>query len=355
MTAGPLPRQVDVHTKERILKLVDEAVSAGMGHARACRILGVPDDRLHRWRHRLRTTGTLADRAPGGVALHSLLDWEVQAILDLAEEWGPIDRSHRKLAHRGSRLGAVHVSESTVRRVLIASGQTLPEAPARRPVPARDLPDWVTWEPNRIWQYDVTHFSGCPRLAIFGIVDVVSRYWIDTLVSVEETSSQVKVVFAQALQAQALLDLLTPERVDLPEDDPRRPILLASSDNGPQMRSDSTREFMALVAIAQHFGRPHTPTDQAFIETLWGHVKSDWPHLDDIDDDVVLEAELGRVRREYNSVRLHASIGYVTPEDEHLGRGDAIRQARRQGLQESRRARIEHNRQQHENHQEDRP
>jgi len=30
--------------------------------------------------------------------------------------------------------------------------------------------------------------------------------------------------------------------------------------------------------------------------------------------------------------RLHESIGYVTPNDEHEGRGDTIRQARRDGL-----------------------
>jgi putative transposase len=37
------------------------------------------------------------------------------------------------------------------------------------------------------------------------------------------------------------------------------PLLLALSDNGPQMRSVTTRELMAGVAIAQQFGRPHTP------------------------------------------------------------------------------------------------
>jgi hypothetical protein len=31
-------------------------------------------------------------------------------------------------------------------------------------------------------------------------------------------------------------------------------LLLAVSDNGPQMRSYNTREFMAALAIAQHFG-----------------------------------------------------------------------------------------------------
>ena len=95
------------------------------------------------------------------------------------------------------------------------------------------------------------------------------------------------------------------------------PLLLAISDNGPQMRSYSTREFMAGVAIAQQFGRPLNPDDQAWIETLFGHVKGEWPHLEKISDPGELELELDLVRAEYNSVRLHASIGYVTPDDEH--------------------------------------
>ena len=45
------------------------------------------------------------------------------------------------------------------------------------------------------------------------------------------------------------------------------------------MRSGSTREFLALCAIAQHFGRPHTPTDQPWIESRNGHLKAEYPHL----------------------------------------------------------------------------
>jgi transposase InsO family protein len=71
------------------------------------------------------------------------------------------------------------------------------------------------------------------------------------------------------------------------------------------MTSGSTREFMALCAVAQHFGRPGTPTDQAWIETLFGHIKLEWPHLHEIDDAAVLRAELERVRVHYNTVRLH--------------------------------------------------
>src|SRR5688572_21992477 len=44
-----------------------------------------------------------------------------------------------------------------------------------------------------------------------------------------------------------------------PRPTPTQPILLAVSDNGPQMTSGPTREFMALHAIATHFGRPDRP------------------------------------------------------------------------------------------------
>jgi putative transposase len=110
------------------------------------------------------------------------------------------------------------------------------------------------------------------------------------------------------------------------------------------MTSGSTREFMAMCAIAQHFGRPGTPTDQAWIESLFGHIKAEWPHLDQIRDPEILRAELARVRHDYNTTRLHAAIGYVTPDDEHSGRGEKIRAARRHGLWLARRKRIEYHR-----------
>ncbi len=44
--------------------------------------------------------------------------------------------------------------------------------------------------------------------------------------------------------------------------------------------------------------------------------------------------------------RLHESIGYVTPNDEHEGRGDTIRQARRDGLTAADQARRTHHRNQ---------
>ena len=103
---------------------------------------------------------------------------------------------------------------------------------------------------------------------------MVSRKWLTTLTSAEETSTQVQVAFSAALDTEGLLGEADERataalRAAIASGDRDRvahlatgeqlPLLLAISDNGPQMRSVSTWEFMAGVAIAQQFGRPHIP------------------------------------------------------------------------------------------------
>jgi len=347
LNSGPVPARVDGDVKEGLLKLIDGAVAAGWAHSWACRVVGVSDVRVHRWRARLVTVGTLVDRAPGGNPTHRLLAWEEQAILDLIERWGTVDLSHRKLAHRGSYTETVWVAPSTVLRIADKHQVGLPGEPPRPPRPVPQLPE-VPWERNRIWIWDASHFGRAKRVA-YAIIDVVTRYWIGYLLTAEMTSTQAQLLFAAALEDQGLLDpatgeLVGPGRGRLQPGGDTVPILVAWSDNGPEMTAADTRQFMALMAIAQHHGRPGTPTDQAHIESFFSHLKGDWPHLSDIRHPAVLEAELARVRTEYNTVRLHAGIGYVTPSDEHHGRGPGIRRARAAGMKKARQDRIEHNR-----------
>jgi transposase InsO family protein len=154
---------------------------------------------------RLSETGTVEDGRPGGGAVHGLLAWEEQAILDLIEQ---------------------------------------------------------------IWIWDATHFTRAKRVA-YAIIDVVTRYWIGYLLSTEQTHTQAQLLFARALEDQGLLgpDGLPPER------DEEGPILVAWSHNGAEMTAIDTRQFMALMAIAQHHGRPGTPTDQAHVEPFFSHLK----------------------------------------------------------------------------------
>ncbi|MFN2503890.1 MAG: transposase [Acidimicrobiales bacterium] len=329
-----------------MLDLLDRATAQGWTWREACRELELGEVRAHRWAAR-RADGELEDGRPGGSPMHGLLADEVAEIVAIYREWAEVDRSHRKLAHRGSYLERVWVSPSSVRRVLAAQGLRLDPLPRPARSVRKPFPDWVAYRPNAIWIYDTTHFTRA-GVAVTAIEDLVSRKWIAHIVSAEETSTQVQVVFAEALAAEGLLvavEARQDEVVDPSLDDERRPILLAMSDNGPQMTSGSTREFMALCAIHQHFGRPGTPTDQAWIESFFGHLKYEFPHLLKIADPAVLRAELDVIRTDYNGVRLHAGIGYVTPNDEHKGRGAAIRKAREAGLETARLRRLAYHRQ----------
>src|SRR5699024_7612889 len=83
-----------------------------------------------------------------------------------------------------------------------------------------------------------------------------------------------------------------------------------------------------------------TPTDQAWVESLNGTIKTENPHLAAIEDPATLPAELPEIRSHYNGVRLHEGLGYVTPDDEHEGRGEQIRQARRDGMKRARQHRL---------------
>jgi hypothetical protein len=164
--------------------------------------------------------------------MHGLLDWEVAEIVRLFDEWGEVDRSHRKLAYRGSYLGRVWVSPASVRRVLEREGLRLRPLPRPGRSVRKPFPDWVEYRPGSIWIYDTTHFTRA-GVAATVVEDLVSRKWLAEIVSVEETSTQVQVVFCEALEREGLLELVGARQdglVDLTVDDPSRPVLLALSD-----------------------------------------------------------------------------------------------------------------------------
>jgi len=155
--------------------------------------------------------------------------------------------------------------------VLAEEGLVIAGPPAREPAPRGPWPDWLEWKPTG--SGPATSRTGAGRGApSIAILDVVSRKWLATLTSAEETSTQVEAAFLAALDAEDLLELADElataalrQAIASGDRDAvhglvggQVPLLLAISSSGPQMTSVTTREFMAGVAIAQQFGRPHT-------------------------------------------------------------------------------------------------
>ena len=130
LTAGPVPPRVDATVKAGVLDLIDHAVDHGWSARAACEAIGLDHMRAARWSQR-READRLTDLPPGGHPVHGLLDWERAEILALHTEWGERDRSHRKLAHRGSLPGSgvglrIHGAQGTGRRRVCAARQSAP-------------------------------------------------------------------------------------------------------------------------------------------------------------------------------------------------------------------------------------
>ncbi len=79
----------------------------------------------------------------------------------------------------------------------------------------RPFPEWAEYHPNSIWIYDTTHFTRA-GVAATVVEDLVSRKWIAHIVSGEETSTQVQLVFTDALELEGLMDGVL-ARIDRPD------------------------------------------------------------------------------------------------------------------------------------------
>jgi hypothetical protein len=95
---GPIAERVSGGAKDELLAIIDECMAAGWSLEPTGAVLQIDRRRVWRWQAR-RDRGLLNDCSPGGNPIHGHA-LEVEAILELAEEWAPMDRSHRRLAYR---------------------------------------------------------------------------------------------------------------------------------------------------------------------------------------------------------------------------------------------------------------
>jgi hypothetical protein len=78
----------------------------------------------------------------------------------------------------------VHVALDVL-RVALRHQVVLPGEPVRPRPPKPPFPE-MSWERNRIWIWDATHFTRAKRVA-YAIVDVVTRYWIGYLLTSDQS------------------------------------------------------------------------------------------------------------------------------------------------------------------------
>lgn len=341
---GAIAGTVSAEAKLELVRAVGQAQRKGMALRKACEIIELPRARYYQWLGgREPDDLTLADfsrcQAESKPSVQRITEVEREAIVEAAKDEAKVDLHHRKLAHTLGREGIAYVSESTVFRVLKAEGLVSPRRVRRRLV--AEHPELMASGPRQVWCWDFSYLKiGLVFWYILAIIDQYSRKIVGCDLVCQATAEEAKRVWDEALAAEGLLDT---EPMALGRDGTLGGLdLKAMSDNGPQMKARTMREFFRDLGVMQVFSRPHTPEDNAYIETWFATAKCEKIYRDLTECDHPLEARevIKEFVRYYNEERLHQGIGFVTPAERHEGRDVALLAARRAGLEEARRNRL---------------
>ncbi|MGC8618153.1 MAG: transposase, partial [Thermoplasmata archaeon] len=95
--------------------------------------------------------------------------------------------------------------------------------------------------------------------------------------------------------------------------------LTVRSDNGSQLTSRRYEDHLRTLGIDHETIHPRTPEEDAHIESYFGHFKEDYIYSKEFNSFEEFRDYMDWAVRDYNSVRPHSSLNYLTP-DEFEGR-----------------------------------
>jgi hypothetical protein len=298
-----------------VVNIINNAVTQGLTQKRVCKIFGISPRKFRRWLN--------PKPARPRTAWNKLLQHELEAIE--ASAWEPelIGKPVSHIFVHGHETEKFFASLSTVYRVLKAKNMVEPRKSWHRITPyisAHSLLD----EGFSLLCYDATQFNTDSGIIVWAIPVMIlpQRYLLHighalNSVSSNDLTESVKEAY-----------LLLPEHLTTK--------VIAHSDRGSAMKASSTKRIIKeLLGSPVHYGRPHTPDDQpwieAFIKTLKYH--RDAPKSFKLVDDIVQWLE--RVPDIYNNDP-HSSLSYVTPLQALLGQKEVILNQRKQNLAQAR-------------------
>jgi len=249
---------------------------------------------------------------------HWILPWENQAIIAYRLEH--IDEGYYRLCFMMLDENVVAVSPSTVYRALKCEGLLNVKWRHHK---ARGSGFVQPTKPHEHWHLDISYinFKGT-FVYLVCLVDGYSRY----VVHFELRTS------IEALDVEIMLERA---RENYPG---TSPILI--TDNGPQFIAKEFKLYLKDVGITHRKTRFFYPQSNGKIERFYQTCKNElirkksFLNLDD------LKNQLAKYIDDYNTKRLHSSLGYITPEDMLLGHREEIFAQRKEKLKRARDNRI---------------
>jgi putative transposase len=305
--------------RQEILRLVAYAKASGIAKYQTCELLQINIRRIERWEVRFKRNGAIDYQKPGPKqATHAVIPMERQALLEFASCEETADYSFQMLALKGAEQDLFFMAASTVRNILQVEGLGDDRRGARRQGTGAkpNRPEEMTG-PNQCWCWDLSYLK----------TDILRRFWF-LYVMLDEWSRKVvawrvscSLTTEEALR---LIDdaILVENLLEAPEN--RMPVVV--NDRGSQMKAKEVKQMFMDMGLTQTFSRPRTPNDNPYIESLFGTVKTApiYPGWFPYNDESVVQSYFEKYFSWYNNEHYHSRIGYVTPNQKHMGQADEI-------------------------------
>lgn len=298
--------------RDEVIDFVNDwAARTALPTARFITWLGLSEGKFYNWKQRYGKVNEHNGQIPRDFWL---LAWEKQAIIDFHGEHPK--NGCRCLAFMMLDADMVAVSPSSVWRVLRGAGLLQPwNRKESKKGTGFDQPQ----KAHEHWHIDVSYINICGTFYyLCGVLDGFSRSIAHWEIRESMTEAEIEVILQRAKEKH-------------PEATPR-----IISDNGPQFISGGFKEFIRVSGMTHVRTSPYYPQSNGKIERWHKTLK-----VECIRPKTPLSLEDARrvvaeFVTEYNTVRLHSAIGYVTPKDMLEGRQAQIHAERDRKLEAAR-------------------
>lgn len=292
-----------------ILSLVEEAVAAGARLAKAAAVIGISARTLIRWRQQ--GGGQDQRQGPSDPPANKLSEQERQQVLAVANSAPFRDLSPKQIVPQLADQGIYLASESTFYRVL-KEHALLAHRQASKPVATHRPKAHLATGPCQVWSWDITYLKTSVKglfFYLYMVLDVWSRKIMAAQVFAEESMEHSAMLVAQACAFHGVQ----------PEE------LVLHSDNGGPMKGATMLATLHNLGVTPSFSRPSVSNDNPYSESLFRTMKYR-PEYPARPFATIEQAQswIDQFVFWYNTRHLHSSIRFITPDDRHYGREQAI-------------------------------
>lgn len=235
------------------------------------------------------------------------------------------DVGYRSLTYMMMDANMVAVSPSTVYRVLRQEGLlSRGNTASSRKGKGFEQP----LKPHEHWHVDVSYLNISGTFYYMcTVLDGYSRSIVSWDIRESMTEADIQIILQQAVEENLAEEMDISTRI--------------ISDNGPQFLAKDFKAFIRLKGMKHVRTSPYYPQSNGKIERYHKAIKTECIRPQCPTSLEEAKRVVTRYVQHYNTERLHAGIGYITPNDKLNGKADAIHQERDRKLAEARQRRSE--------------